>query len=70
MGAILGGLLAGGVFAACIVAIAFAIAMPSKKQADACDRAVSTLLTTKDPIELQRISIVLDHMRCNVARRF
>ncbi|WP_161600961.1 hypothetical protein [Teichococcus oryzae] len=43
---------------------------PSSSEVEACNRAVSTLLTTQNPIELQRISIVLDHMNCNVAKRF
>lgn len=35
----------------------------------ACDRAVETLLTSRDPIELQRSSILIHELDCNISRR-
>jgi len=35
----------------------------------ACDRAVETLLASRDPIELQRSGILIHELDCSVSRR-
>ena len=35
----------------------------------ACDRAVETLLTSRDPIELQRSGILIHELDCSISRR-
>jgi hypothetical protein len=43
--------------------------MPSRAEVEACDRVVATLLSTRDPIELQRAGILVQGIRCNIGRR-
>lgn len=35
----------------------------------ACDRAVEVLLTSRDPIELQRSGILIHELNCGISRR-
>ena len=35
----------------------------------ACDRAVEVLLTSRDPIELQRSGILIHELDCSISRR-
>ena len=35
----------------------------------ACDRAVEVLLTSRDPIELQRSGILIHELNCSISRR-
>lgn len=39
------------------------------KDVQVCDAVVQTLLTTRDPIELQRAGILVDNLNCSVSRR-
>jgi hypothetical protein len=34
-----------------------------------CDKAVSTLLGTPDPVELRRANIIVRHLRCGIGFR-
>ena len=34
-----------------------------------CDKAVSTVLSSTDPVELQRASIIVRNLRCGIGRR-
>lgn len=35
----------------------------------ACDRAVEMLLTSRDPVELQRSGILIHELNCGISRR-
>jgi hypothetical protein len=55
-----------------IVVIASVIAnVPAATKAEMrlCDKAVSTVLTSTDPVELQRASIIVRSLRCTIGLR-
>lgn len=42
---------------------------PSAKERQACDQAVTTVLTTKDPLELERAMFLVQQLRCGIGKR-
>lgn len=58
---------------ALIVGVGVALSDPREANTDrgraACDRAIDTLLKSRDPVELQRVDILIRHLRCDVAKR-
>lgn len=51
----------------CIFVVLFGTDLDAARRA--CDRAVDTLLTSRDPVELQRSSILIRALDCSVSRR-
>ena len=47
----------------------YALAYTAPGHRAICDGAVETLLTTRDPVELQRAAAVVQAARCDVVRR-
>jgi hypothetical protein len=58
-----------GVLMAAAIGGAFMIAAPDAATRHLCDQAVATLLHSKDPIELQRVDIIIRELSCAIARR-
>jgi hypothetical protein len=59
-----------GIGLAALLVVAVVVAPPiSTKATRACDQAVSTLLNTKDAVELERSRILIDQLSCSVAKR-
>ena len=48
---------------------AYFLARPTPREIAACDQAVKLFLTTRDPIELQRATVMIETMRCDIGRR-
>jgi hypothetical protein len=42
---------------------------PTAKERQACDQAVGTVLTTKDPLELERAMFLVQQLRCGIGKR-
>ena len=65
--------LVAGIAGGAIVGLPFGLVIysfaPSRAEIAACDRAVNTLLSTEDPLELYRAGVLVQSMRCDVARR-
>ncbi len=63
------------VFGFAISSYIFSVALPVELGTDfaaarkACDRAVELLLTSRDPIELQRSGILIHELNCGISRR-
>jgi len=51
----------------CIFIVLFGTDLGAARRA--CDRAVDMLLTSRDPVELQRSSILIRALDCSVSRR-
>ena len=45
------------------------IAAGTKGEIRLCDKAVSALLSTTDPVELRRASIIIRYVRCGIGLR-
>ncbi len=62
---------AGGVvgISLAIVLLSGVTRLPDEKLRKACDHTVETLLTTHDPVELERARILVNILDCGVARR-
>jgi len=59
-----------GIVMSALIVVAIAVAPPiPTTAARACDQAVSTLLSTKDAVELERARILIDELSCSVATR-
>jgi hypothetical protein len=41
----------------------------TKAEVRLCDRAVSAVLSSTDPVELQRAGIIIRHLRCGIGLR-
>lgn len=39
------------------------------KERQACNQAVGTVLTTKDPLELERAMLLVQQLRCGIGKR-
>lgn len=58
------------VFTVCIVGILFSSDFADLTAArKACGRAVEMLLTSRDPVELQRSGILIHELNCGISRR-
>ena len=58
------------VFTVCIVGILFSSEFTDLAAArKVCDRAVEMLLTSRDPVELQRSGILIHELDCGISRR-
>jgi hypothetical protein len=42
---------------------------PTAKERQLCDQAVGTVLTTKNPLELQRAMSLVQQRRCGIGKR-
>ncbi len=54
-------------FVVCSFVVLFGTDLGAARRA--CDRAVDTLLTSRDPVELQRSGILIRALDCSVSRR-
>jgi hypothetical protein len=54
---------------ACFWFVAFYETSTELKTKIACDRYVSTLINSDDPVEITRANAMVDHLRCAVRRR-
>jgi hypothetical protein len=50
-----------------ILVMYFAL-QPTAKERQACDQAVTTVLTTKDPLELERAMFLVQQLRCGISK--
>jgi hypothetical protein len=41
---------------------------PTAKERQACDQTVATVLTTKDPLELERAMFLVQQLRCGIGK--
>jgi hypothetical protein len=61
---------AGGSFLFCVGMVVTAlVAAPSMEERKLCDEMVSTVLTTTDPLELQRAMFLIRRLDCSIRRR-
>ena len=52
-----------------IIVVIATVPAASKGEMRLCDKAVSTLLSSTDPVELQRANIIVRHLRCGIGFR-
>lgn len=52
-----------------IIVVIATVPGASKGEMRLCDKAVSTLLSTPDPVELRRANIIVRHLRCGISLR-
>lgn len=60
---------AGFAYGSMLVLAILVVIEPTPAQRAACNRVVQTLLTTHDPIEIQRAGILVRQMNCDIVSR-
>jgi hypothetical protein len=59
-----------GILVAALIVMIELTFEPTAKERQACDQAVATVLTTKDPVELERaMFLVRELRRCSIGKR-
>jgi hypothetical protein len=62
-------LIAAVVLGSIVVIATLPAATATKAELRLCDKAVSTVLSSTDPVELQRASIIVRNLRCSIGLR-
>jgi cytochrome c-type biogenesis protein CcmH/NrfF len=58
-----------GIPVAAFILVMYFTLQPTAKERHACDQAVTTVLTTKDPLELERAMFLVQQLRCSIGKR-
>jgi hypothetical protein len=54
---------------ATLILVMYLAFQPTAKERQACDQAVTTVLTAKDPLELERAVSLVPQLRCGIGKR-